>query len=108
MPSTALVTEASYTYVTIPRMIIDHALLEENHLLWGPPHSAICGAPLGGSEIILLIVMAYDHYVAICKPLPYMTIMRHGLCHVLVVVTWIGGMPYATVQILFMVLLALL
>ncbi|XP_036884293.1 olfactory receptor 140-like, partial [Sturnira hondurensis] len=57
----------------------------------------------GGSEIILLIVMAYDHYVAICKAHHYVTIMRQGLCRLLVLVVWIGGVLHATVQILFMV-----
>ena len=58
---------------------------------------------LGGSVIILIIVLAYDRYVAICKALHYMTIMRQGLCHILVGVAWIGSMPRTIVQIIFMI-----
>ncbi|XP_049751910.1 olfactory receptor 1J4-like [Elephas maximus indicus] len=37
----------------------------------------------------LLTSMAYDRYVAICHPLHYTTIMREGLCTLLVAVSWI-------------------
>ncbi|XP_077015455.1 olfactory receptor 13A1-like [Tamandua tetradactyla] len=41
------------------------------------------------SELLLLTVMAYDRYVAICRPLHYGTLMNLQLCLVLAVAVWV-------------------
>ncbi|XP_013361809.1 PREDICTED: putative olfactory receptor 4A4 [Chinchilla lanigera] len=53
----------------------------------------------GGAEIILLVVMAYDRYVAICKPLHYPTIMNQQMSVLLLVLAWVGGFVHAILQI---------
>ena len=53
----------------------------------------------GGSEVFLLLVMAYDRYVAICKPLHYLVIMRQWVCVVLLVVSWVGGFLHSIIQL---------
>uniref|UniRef100_A0A8C5LX67 Olfactory receptor n=1 Tax=Leptobrachium leishanense TaxID=445787 RepID=A0A8C5LX67_9ANUR len=45
-----------------------------------------------GSECLLLTVMSYDRYVAICKPLHYQTIMVFPFCLLLVFLSWIVGL----------------
>ncbi|XP_058383517.1 olfactory receptor 4A47-like [Diceros bicornis minor] len=52
-----------------------------------------------GSGVFLLLVMAYDRYVAICKPLHYLVIMRQWMCIVLLVVCWIGGFLHLVIQL---------
>ncbi|NP_001377137.1 olfactory receptor family 4 subfamily A member 47V [Bos taurus] len=53
----------------------------------------------GGSEISLLLVMAYDRYVAICKPLHYLIVMRKRVCVVLLLVSCVGGFLHSIVQV---------
>ncbi|XP_064135099.1 olfactory receptor 4A5-like [Loxodonta africana] len=54
-----------------------------------------------GVEVFLLAAMAYDHYVAICKALHYLTIMNRHVCILLLVVAWVGGFLHSVVQLLF-------
>ncbi|XP_068845054.1 olfactory receptor 4C3D-like [Capricornis sumatraensis] len=93
--------DASFTSVTTPKLIID-LLFQRTTISWGGCLTQIFLEHfLAASEVIVLTVMAYDRYMAICKPLHYTTLMRQGLCQLLVVVAWIGGIMHATVQILF-------
>ncbi|KAB0336305.1 hypothetical protein FD755_026009 [Muntiacus reevesi] len=55
-----------------------------------------------GAEIVLLIVMAYDRYVAICKPLRYRTDMSRPVCASLVGMAGALGFLHGGVQILFL------
>ncbi|XP_039357444.1 olfactory receptor 4D1-like [Mauremys reevesii] len=54
---------------------------------------------IGGAMVFLLVVMAADRYVAIYKPLRYMTIMNRGVCVVLVLNAWLGGLVHSAVQL---------
>ncbi|XP_008699154.2 olfactory receptor 4A47-like [Ursus maritimus] len=53
----------------------------------------------GGTEVFLLLVMAFDRYVAICKPLHYLVIMRQWVCVVLLVVSWVVGFLHSVIQV---------
>ncbi|XP_025759778.1 olfactory receptor-like protein OLF4 [Oreochromis niloticus] len=44
---------------------------------------------LAGSEFFLLAAMAYDRYVAICKPLQYPTIMRKKTVSIFLFIAWV-------------------
>ncbi|KAM9061268.1 olfactory receptor 4F6-like [Sarcophilus harrisii] len=58
---------------------------------------------VGGTEMVLLIVMAFDRYVAICKPLHYLTIMSMRRCILLLMVSWIIGFMHSMMQLAFVV-----
>ncbi|XP_003505466.3 olfactory receptor 4C15-like [Cricetulus griseus] len=54
-----------------------------------------------GIEVIVLSAMAYDRYVAICKPLHYTSIMTRRICGILVAISWAGGFLHSIIQITF-------
>uniref|UniRef100_A0A8W4FE89 Olfactory receptor n=1 Tax=Sus scrofa TaxID=9823 RepID=A0A8W4FE89_PIG len=54
---------------------------------------------IGGVDVFSLSVMALDRYVAISKPLHYVTIMSRGRCIGLIVTSWVGGFAHSIVQI---------
>ncbi|KAM9659492.1 olfactory receptor 4A15-like [Trichechus inunguis] len=93
--------DAVYSTTVTPNMIIDLVYEKKTISFQACMIQLFVGHLSGGAEILLLVVMAYDRYVAICKPLHYMTILNQQVCVLLLVVAWVGGFVHAVVQLLF-------
>ncbi|KAG9462913.1 hypothetical protein GDO78_022835, partial [Eleutherodactylus coqui] len=83
--------DLSYSTSTLPRTLKD--LLSINKVIsYGECAAQMSiSLSLGQSECVLLAVMAYDRYVAICYPLHYTTIMSKKVCIRLAAGTWMCG-----------------
>ncbi|NXL26732.1 OR6M1 protein, partial [Setophaga kirtlandii] len=57
---------------------------------------------LGCTEFILLVVMSFDRYVAICQPLLYAAIMKPQLCVHLVVAAWVLSFALLSYRLIFL------
>ncbi|XP_072481069.1 olfactory receptor 4F3/4F16/4F29-like [Notamacropus eugenii] len=58
---------------------------------------------VGATEMVLLIAMAFDLYIAICKPLHYLTIMNLRVCISIVVISWTIGISHSFFQLAFVI-----
>ncbi|XP_006902370.1 PREDICTED: olfactory receptor 10AG1-like [Elephantulus edwardii] len=85
--------EICYVSVTLPRMLMNLATQRRRIALLACATQMCLVLILGGTECLLLAVMAYDRYVAICNPLQYPLIMNHGACIQLVTASWTIGIP---------------
>ncbi|XP_042531607.1 olfactory receptor 10AG1-like [Dipodomys spectabilis] len=85
--------EICYVTVTIPRMLMDLCTRKGNISLFACAAQMCLILTLGGTECLLLTVMAYDRYVAICHPLNYALIMNQKVCVQLVAASWISVIP---------------
>ncbi|XP_014698928.3 olfactory receptor 6C2 [Equus asinus] len=84
--------EVSFTTVCIPRFLYSIST-GENTITYNACASQIFFVIFfGATEFFLLAAMSYDRYIAICKPLHYMTIMNNRVCTLFVVCCWVSGL----------------
>ncbi|XP_049754995.1 olfactory receptor 4K15-like [Elephas maximus indicus] len=90
------------TFAT-PKMIVDflkeHKTISFEGCMAQIFFQHVCAA----GEMMLLVAMAYDRYVAICQPLRYAAIMSVRKCTGLVVGSWLTGVLHSVSQLVFTV-----
>ncbi|KAM4881035.1 olfactory receptor 4K15-like [Thomomys bottae] len=90
------------TFAT-PKMIIDLLMEEKTISFDGCMAQIFFLHVFAGGEMMLLVAMAYDRYVAICQPLHYAVIMSKHKCIGLVMGSWIIGILHSISQLAFTV-----
>ncbi|XP_075388390.1 olfactory receptor 4F3/4F16/4F29-like [Tenrec ecaudatus] len=93
--------DLSFSSVISPKMISDIFRKRKVISFGGCMAQIFFVHVIGGTEMVLLIVMAFDRYVAICKPLHYLTVMSQKVCIVLLGASWIIGLIHSVIQLAF-------
>uniref|UniRef100_H0XYG2 Olfactory receptor n=1 Tax=Otolemur garnettii TaxID=30611 RepID=H0XYG2_OTOGA len=96
------ILDLCYTTNIVPQMLVNIWGKDKTITFGGCAFQLFTDMVLCSVECILLAVMSYDRFNAVCKPLHYMTIMNPQLCQGLVAVAWVVGIincmilsPYA-------------
>ncbi|XP_075118299.1 olfactory receptor 6B1-like [Leptodactylus fuscus] len=83
--------EIWYITTTVPKMLLDF-MTDNNTISYnGCITQGYFFYALGFTELFFLSVMAYDRYLAICKPLRYTILMNNKLCQQMAFWSWICG-----------------
>ncbi|XP_021547308.1 olfactory receptor 13C7-like [Neomonachus schauinslandi] len=82
----------------VPLMLVDFLEARKTFSFPGCALQMYLTLALGSTECLLLAMMAYDRYVAICQPLGYPEIMRGQTCVRMAVLSWGTGSANSLLQ----------
>ncbi|XP_044146879.1 olfactory receptor 2D3-like [Bufo gargarizans] len=78
-----------YSSLSIPKLLVDLLSIHKTISVTGCLIQFKIILLIGATECQLLAVMAYDRYIAICRPLHYHVLMRWSVCCYLAAFVWI-------------------
>ncbi|EHB04088.1 Olfactory receptor 1J2, partial [Heterocephalus glaber] len=81
--------DVTFSSVTVPKMLMDIQTNLKSIPFAGCISQMYFFIFFTDLDSFLITSMAYDRYVAICRPLHYTTIMKEELCILLVAISWI-------------------
>uniref|UniRef100_A0A8C8RV09 G-protein coupled receptors family 1 profile domain-containing protein n=1 Tax=Pelusios castaneus TaxID=367368 RepID=A0A8C8RV09_9SAUR len=87
--------------IVVPKMAIDSLTPGNSISLAGCGAQIFLTMTMGGAVCLLLAVMSYDRYVAICNPLQYHSRMNKRTCLNLAAGVWFGASLDALIQTVF-------
>uniref|UniRef100_G3TX76 Olfactory receptor n=1 Tax=Loxodonta africana TaxID=9785 RepID=G3TX76_LOXAF len=93
------VVDIAYTCNTVPQMLVNLLSPTTPISFAGCITQTFFFLTFALTECLLLVVMSYDRYVAICHPLRYSAIMSWKLCITLAVTSWSCGSFLAVVHV---------
>uniref|UniRef100_A0A8C9QL92 Olfactory receptor n=1 Tax=Spermophilus dauricus TaxID=99837 RepID=A0A8C9QL92_SPEDA len=95
--------DVCFTSTVVPKLIIDLLVQWKTISFSGCMSQMFYAHFFGATEIFILVAMAYDRYVAICRPLHYMVIMSRRVCYILVMASVIGAFAHSLMQVLIVI-----
>ncbi|XP_070343504.1 olfactory receptor 4D10-like [Equus asinus] len=93
------IADICFSSITAPKVLVDLLSQRKTISFNGCFTQMFFFHLVGGVDVFSLSVMALDRYVAISKPLHYVTIMSRGRCIGLIMASWVGGFVHSIVQI---------
>ncbi|XP_031210100.1 olfactory receptor 2AK2-like [Mastomys coucha] len=95
------IIDMMYISTTVPKMAANFLSDTKAISFLGCAIQAFVFLTLGGSEALLLGLMSYDRYIAICRPLHYPVLMSRKICCSMVASAWSSSSITALMHILY-------
>lgn len=87
-----------FTSSIVPQLLVNLGSSDKSITYGGCVVQLYVSLALGSTECVLLAVMSYDRYVAVCRPLHYAFVMHPQVCSILASMAWLSGVTTTLIQ----------